>query len=287
MVLWQWINDNLPLYAEQITINEEQKTADLENERNELTQDKKKLEKEVEQIQGTLNQFKHLVPKDFIKVETDYNFTTKSKWSKQLSERYSFEHKGEWFYIDIPHTIMESLELEKGEEITWPLHLDPEVLKRKPTCGGITIENEKEIFLEKPFTVENLKEDIGKLFKEVEDLKKENKELKDELKKEKGWWDKWFADNNDKPIYVNGRRQEIASGSRNELVQWDNKPLGQFVIAGLRSRLSPVEVELLNLSIVIRERGIIYKKEHFVDTKEKLSNSKLIMKLIYEYYKNQ
>jgi hypothetical protein len=190
MVIWQWINDYLPPYAEQITINPE-----------------------VEQIQETLRQFKQLVPEDFIKVETDYNFTTKSKWSKQLSERYSFEHEGEWFYIDIPHTIMESLELEKGEEIPYPFHLDPEVLKRKPTCGGITINNEKEIFLEKPFTVENLEEDIAGYYEKINELKSELKKwtdqfpgqtpkevqkkidnLQQELKKEQGWWKKWIND---------------------------------------------------------------------------------------------
>lgn len=92
--------NDLPPYAEQITINEE-----------------------VDQIQEILNQFSQPIPtnnsdKKFVKIETDYICSTKPNWKdKPLSERYSFEYEGELFQIDIPHNIMESLELEKGEEI--------------------------------------------------------------------------------------------------------------------------------------------------------------------------
>lgn len=78
---------------------------------------------------------------------------------------------------------MESLELEKGEEIIQPFYLDPKVLKRETTYGGITIKNEKEIFLQKSFTVENLEEDINKLFDKIEKLEGEKEKLEKENEK--------------------------------------------------------------------------------------------------------
>nr|CAG8565055.1 6471_t:CDS:10 [Entrophospora candida] len=45
---------------------------------------------------------------------------------------------------------MNKLGLKKGEDITQPLYLDPEVLEKTETYKGITIENEKEIILVSP-----------------------------------------------------------------------------------------------------------------------------------------
>jgi hypothetical protein len=164
MVLWQWINDYLPPYAEQITINEE-----------------------VEQIQETISQFKHLVPEGYKKLEPakKNNWGSTEGMDKLLCERYLFERENKRIWLDIPHELMEKLELPKGKTCPWPFYLNPKVLEpeRKETEGAITIDNEEEIFLEKPFTIDNLEEDIESYRKKIEDLKKE-----------KGWWDKWIRD---------------------------------------------------------------------------------------------
>src|SRR6266480_2155921 len=47
---------------------------------------------------------------------------------------------------------MKQLELELGKEIIYPVYISPTALERKPDeVGGITLKNEKEIFIEKPF----------------------------------------------------------------------------------------------------------------------------------------
>jgi len=45
---------------------------------------------------------------------------------------------------------MEKLDLVKGKDISCPVYILPNVLSRKVTCGGITIEKEGEIFIQKP-----------------------------------------------------------------------------------------------------------------------------------------
>ena len=55
MVLWQWINDNLPPYAEQITINEE-----------------------IERIEQILSQFKQPIPSNFVELE-------QLKWTRGIN----------------------------------------------------------------------------------------------------------------------------------------------------------------------------------------------------------
>src|SRR5687768_4885128 len=130
--------NNIPIYEEQQFINQEQ---------------------QIEQIQEILNKFPQPIPSNFVKLELEggnYCGSTNPKWkNKPLSERYFFTHKEKEYQIDIPHTIMEKLELEKGEDITQPFYLDPKVLIREESYRGITIK-EGEIFLERPFTIQNL-----------------------------------------------------------------------------------------------------------------------------------
>jgi len=57
---------------------------------------------------------------------------------------------------------MEKLELTKGQPINFPVHIKQEVLKRELTCGGTTLENENEIFIERPITEKNLEKELGR-----------------------------------------------------------------------------------------------------------------------------
>ncbi|MCE8164145.1 MAG: hypothetical protein I3274_08160 [Candidatus Moeniiplasma glomeromycotorum] len=154
------LDNNIPPFAEEVKINSE-----------------------AEQIQEILNKFKQPIPNNFIQIETEYLCSTKLNWKgKPLSERYGFDYEGEWKQIDIPHTLMESLELEKGKDIPHFLYLAPNVLNRSETYKGITIESEEEIFLEKSFTANNLDKELTKLFEKIEKLEEE-KELKQEIVK--------------------------------------------------------------------------------------------------------
>jgi len=57
---------------------------------------------------------------------------------------------------------MEKLELPFGEEIDFPIYIAKKVLKKEPSYGAITIENEEEIFLDKPLSVKNLGSELKK-----------------------------------------------------------------------------------------------------------------------------
>jgi hypothetical protein len=98
---------------------------------------------------------------------------------------------------------LEKLGLEKGQDITQPLYLDPTVLSREETYRGITIENEEEIILVNPNKM--VVKDLGvqtelnsKGIVELEDkIKKQAKrieELEDEVTKNKEVRNKEIAD---------------------------------------------------------------------------------------------
>ena len=129
MTLWQWINNNFPPYAEEIQINQE-----------------------VEQIQETLSQFKQLIPEGFQKLEPakKNNWGSTEGLDKSLCERYLFVRENKRIWLDIPHELMEKLELPVGKTCPWPFYVKSEVLEpeREEVEGAITIEKEKEIFLE-------------------------------------------------------------------------------------------------------------------------------------------
>jgi len=85
--------------------------------------------------------------------------STPASWPKPVCERYNFLVGEEWITLDIPHPILKKLELNKGKEITFPVYLAPKVLIREEVCKGITLENESEIFLQKPLTIGGLEEE--------------------------------------------------------------------------------------------------------------------------------
>ncbi|CAG8850299.1 3532_t:CDS:2, partial [Racocetra persica] len=77
------------------------------------------------------------IPDNFLKLE------------KPTCERFGFTYEEEWIQLDIPHTLMKELDLPLGEDIPYPVYISPQVLERKPICGGLTIENKKEIIIDK------------------------------------------------------------------------------------------------------------------------------------------
>ncbi|CAG8603535.1 261_t:CDS:2, partial [Ambispora gerdemannii] len=103
--------NNFPPYAEELTLNQGEQL----------------------NIQQILTQLKQSIPVNFIPIELqegNYCGSTNPKWKdKPLSERYG---------------------LEKGQDINQPVYIDPEVLLRKASFGGITIESEAEIILVNP-----------------------------------------------------------------------------------------------------------------------------------------
>jgi hypothetical protein len=76
---------------------------------------------------------------------------------------------------------MEKLALETGKNCPDLVFISPEVLKREPECGGITLKSEKEIFLvplgsrlvrEKEVQTELNSEAVSKLEKKAKELEK-------------------------------------------------------------------------------------------------------------------
>jgi hypothetical protein len=53
---------------------------------------------------------------------------------------YFFKQENKQIWLDIPHYILEKLELSKGENFPWPFYLAELVLKRDSIEGAITIE---------------------------------------------------------------------------------------------------------------------------------------------------
>jgi TolA-binding protein len=71
---------------------------------------------------------------------------------------------------------MENLGIEKGKDISHLFYLNSNTLNKESNYGGITIENEKEIFLVEPLTGE--KETQTELSnKEISELENKTKEL--------------------------------------------------------------------------------------------------------------
>ncbi len=131
-------------------------------------------EQETTTLQKIFSQFQQPIPSNFVELKTvgeNYMRTTPSSWPKPVCERYNFSVGEEWITLDIPHSILEKLELNKGKEIAFPIYLAPEVLTRKEVCKGIALENENEIFLNRPLTINNLGRELTRWLKEIESLK--------------------------------------------------------------------------------------------------------------------
>jgi hypothetical protein len=130
--------NNLPPYVEEQIINEE-----------------------VINIQQILNQFKQLVPKGFTELGQPKKYWGSTEGlDKLLCERYTFKYDNKSYTLDIDQELSNKLKLTPKDNFC----VKEEVLSRLPEEGGITLNNEEEIFLRKSFTVENLEEDIDELF---------------------------------------------------------------------------------------------------------------------------
>ena len=126
--------NNLPLYEEQKQIIQEEQL----------------------NLQQILAQFKQLVPADFIELKTlgeNYMRSTPSAWPKPICGRYSFLNGEEWITLDITHSLLTELEIELGQDIPYPVYISPLALKKEEVCKGITIEDKKEIFIQKPLII--------------------------------------------------------------------------------------------------------------------------------------
>jgi len=149
------------------------------------------LNEEQQTIQKILNDFKQPIPSNYVKLkveEGNYQFSTSSKWKdKPNYERYGFyleEDEEKWVQIDIPHNLVENLEIEKGDDITYPIYLTIDISQKKLVRGAYTIENEEEVFIDKPVSEKNVEKELMKRLKELEKLRKQVNELEN-LKHEK------------------------------------------------------------------------------------------------------
>jgi len=123
------------------------------------------------------------------------------------------------------------------------------------------VEEKEEIFLRKSFTVENLEEDINKLFEKIEKLKEENEKLKRELEKEQKWWDKWF----------NAPRIRWTSSD-------DYKQVAK--------NLSDAGIKSVGYQLSINSSEYIYEYVSSSNS-DNVSLGRRMIKCVYEYYKNQ
>ena len=82
-----------------------------------LLDKKEKYLKEQDQIQAILNKFKQSIPSNFLKLE----IVKKNNWGstegldKILCERYLFKQGEKQIWLDIPHSILEKVELSQGK----------------------------------------------------------------------------------------------------------------------------------------------------------------------------
>lgn len=142
--------------------------------------------KEVITIEELIAQFKQQIPTNYLEIkleEGNHLCTTKLSWkNKPLSERYGFTHGDEWIQIDISHELLEKLGLVQGEDLTGSLFLSPDLLTRKLTYGGITVEEENEIILVNPNKIlvkwQGTETDLNRKF--LEELEKQLNTLKTE-----------------------------------------------------------------------------------------------------------
>ena len=167
--------NNLPPYAEELILNEETIS-----------------------IQQILSQFKQPVPSNFVELEQLNWMCSTQGWKEPVCERYNCLIKGEWKQVDISHSLLNKLELE-AKNIPYPVHISPTVINQGlDHYFAYNVEDEEEIFLQKSFTVENLKQNLSKLFQQIEELegeKEENQETIKDLEKTKNdWKNEWLTE---------------------------------------------------------------------------------------------
>ncbi|CAG8447172.1 9405_t:CDS:2, partial [Racocetra fulgida] len=156
---------------------------------------------------------------------------------KTLCERFCFTYEGEWIQLDIPHTIMKELDLSLGENIPYPVYVSPDMIKRTPICGGITIEKKEEIFIAKPFS--------------------RDQECQTELTGEK--ITNLINEKNKVRLLANKSQALRAEKEKllakiKELQQDDN--LSQKTIINLQSELAELEEKLTEVEKLKREKGL-------------------------------
>jgi hypothetical protein len=148
--------DNLPQFFEELKLKEETT----------LT------------FQDLINQFKQQIPANFICLEIkekNYQCST-TGWKEPVCERYGFTYNNKWVQLDIPHLLLEKLNLEKGENLPASFYLEPNLLKKELICGGITIQ-EGEIILVSPNKI---------IIKDQAIQTEPNTEIEEELRKLRG-----------------------------------------------------------------------------------------------------
>jgi hypothetical protein len=93
---------------------------------------------------------KQLIPHNFVELETkgkNYMCSTEG-WKEPICERYGFSYQNKWIQIDVPHKLMNKLELKKGQNIIYPVYINSDLLNKDPDeCGGITVNSEEDIIL--------------------------------------------------------------------------------------------------------------------------------------------
>jgi len=144
----------------------------MENNKNPIPQfeEQQFIQEEQLSVEEILSKFKQTIPDKFIELGQPKKYWGSTEGlDKQLCERYTFKYKDKSITLDITQELSNKLELNSEKSFC----VVEKVLERKKTEGGITIENETELILAKPFTIQNLEKDINKLFEKIEELENE------------------------------------------------------------------------------------------------------------------
>jgi len=107
---------------------------------------------------------------------------------------------------------MEKLELELGKEITYPIYISQSILEKKPDeFGGITIKNEKDIFLQTEgiILIQEKETQIDLTSGEITDLKQKLKKSEELSQETQQLLERVLKDNEEKHIAIIFFEKEI------------------------------------------------------------------------------
>ena len=156
----------------------------MPNTKNDLSlyaeEQKQLIKEEKNSIQEILNKFPQPAPAGFLKLEPakKNNWGSTEDLDKPLCERYLFVRENKRIWLDIPHELMEKLELPVGKTFPWPFYLKSEVLEEKEEVdGAITIEIEEELFINKPVSEKNAEKELVNRLEELESLREKVKDF--------------------------------------------------------------------------------------------------------------
>jgi len=102
--------NNLPLFFEELKIKEEATLS----------------------LSDLIAQFKQQIPVNFIYLEIkerNYQCST-TGWKEPVCEHYGFTYENKWIQLDIPHSLLEKLNLKKGGDLSSSFYLVPHLLKK-------------------------------------------------------------------------------------------------------------------------------------------------------------